>query len=81
MLRNVRWSLSGLLSAMLCRCHASLGEFMPPRMRFGDLQQLIQAENAGPLFIHQFDDTAAAAGYASQWVVGDDNRQAGFFHQ
>ena len=33
------------------------------------------------MFVHELKHTAAAACDAGHWIIGDNNRQAGFFHQ
>ena len=34
---------------------------------------LLQAEDRGPVLVNEFDDTAAATGDAGHWVIRDDD--------
>ena len=43
------------------------------------LDTLFKPEVAGPEFIHEFENSAATARYASQRIVGNDHRHARFF--
>jgi hypothetical protein len=43
--------------------------------------KLFQAEYSRTVFVDEFDDASAAPGNAGQWIVCDDDGQAGFFHQ
>src|SRR5579862_5070624 len=41
----------------------------------------LQSEVTGAELVHEFEDAAAAARHAGEWIVGDYHREAGFFHQ
>jgi hypothetical protein len=42
---------------------------------------LFDCKDVAATFIEQFESTAATAGNAGERIIGDHDRQAGFFHQ
>ncbi len=42
---------------------------------------LFEAEVPGAQLVHQLEDATATACHAGEGILGDDDRQAGFFHQ
>ena len=42
---------------------------------------LFQAENRRAVLVDEFDDSTTATGDTGQRIIGDNDRQSGFFHQ